>query len=184
MTVLNNVLVFLVDTLFSLYIAAVLIRFMLGLSKADFYNPISQFIVTITNPVLKPLRRIIPPLGRFDSATVVLLIALQFLKLFLIGMLGGSSVNPVVLLYLSVFLLLDLALLIYIFALVIQAIMSWVNPGAYMGGNPLSSILDSLTRPILAPLSQVVPRLGMVDITPLIAILLLQIGRIVLNGFY
>lgn len=184
MTVLNNIAIFLVDTLLSLYIAAVLLRFLLGLSKAEFHNPISQFIVTITNPVLKPLRRVIPPIGRIDSATIVVLIGLQFLKLLLVALLGGGSANPAVLLYLSVFLLLDLALLIYIFALIIQAVMSWVNPGTYMGGNPLGSILYSLTQPILAPLSQVVPRLGMVDISSLVAILLLQIGRIILNGFY
>lgn len=184
MNVLNEIALFLIDTLLSLYIGAVLVRFLLGLSKADFYNPISQFIVTITNPVLKPLRRIVPTIGRIDTATIVALIGLQFLKLLLMTVLSGGSMNPIVLLYLSVFLLLDLALLIYIFALIIQAVISWVNPGAYGGGNPLGSVLHSLTWPILAPLSRVVPKLGMVDISPLVAILLLHIGRIVLKAFY
>lgn len=184
MNVLNNITVFLVDTLFSLYILVVMIRLLLGLSRADFHNPISQFVVTLTNPPLRPLRRVIPPIKSIDTAAIVLLLLLKFVQNTLLFILMGRSANPILVLYVSVFQLIELALYVYIFALIIQAVLSWVNPGAYMGGNPLGSILYSLTRPILEPLSPMVPRIGMVDITPLVAIILLNIGLIIVRAMY
>lgn len=183
MQAFTNVGVFLVDTLFTLYIVVLIVRFLLASSRADFYNPISQFIVQVTNPVLIPLRRIIPPVGKIDSAMLVLIIGLKLIQLILIFLLQGHSVNILALIPLAVFKLLELLIFIYIFALIVQAVMSWINPGAYQQQNPLLGILNSLTRPILKPIRQVIPNIGMVDISPLVAILLLNVALILLRSF-
>ncbi|EIJ35347.1 YggT family protein [Thiothrix nivea] len=180
MQALQNVGVFLVETLFSLYIGAVLIRFLLAWSRANFYNPLSQFLVKITNPVLVPLRRMIPAMGKLDTAAIVLALGLMIIKAFLLVGMQGSSVGvPVVLAY-SIVELLRMVIHIYIFALIIQAVLSWVG-NSY--GNPLADILNSLTDPILRPIRNIVPTIGMVDLSPMVAILLLYVVLIVLQSF-
>lgn len=180
MQALQNVGVFLVETLFSLYIGAVLIRFLLAWSRANFYNPLSQFLVKITNPVLVPLRRMIPAMGKLDTAAIVLALGLMIIKVFLLVGMQGSSVGvPVVLTY-SIVELLRMVIHIYIFALIIQAVLSWVG-NSY--GNPLADILNSLTDPILRPIRNIVPTIGMVDLSPMVAILLLYVVLIVLQSF-
>ncbi|UJS25534.1 YggT family protein [Thiothrix winogradskyi] len=180
MEALQNVGIFLVQTLFSLYIGAVLIRFLLALSRANFYNPLSQFLVKITNPVLVPMRRMIPAIGKLDTAAIVLALSLKIIQTFLLVALQGSETSlPVVLLY-SVIDLVRTVIYIYIFALVIQAVLSWVGNSQ---GNPLADILNSLTEPLLRPIRQFVPVIGMVDLAPMAAILLLYIVLIVLQSF-
>lgn len=176
MEALQNVGTFLVETLFSLYIGAVLIRFLLALSRANFYNPLSQSLVKITNPVLVPLRRMIPAIGKLDTAAIVLALGLTMLKLFLLDMLGAMQGNIVLG---SVFELLRSVVGIYMFAMIIQAIMSWMNNSH---GNPLADILYSLTEPLLRPIRNIIPSVGMMDFSPLVAILLLQIVLIILRS--
>lgn len=180
MDALQNVGVFLVETLFSLYIGAVIIRFLLALSRANFYNPLSQFLVKITNPVLIPMRRFIPAVGKLDSAAVVLALGLMIIKVFLLlSMTGGDASLPLVAVY-SVLELLRTVIHIYIFALIVQAVLSWVG-NSY--GNPMADILHSLTDPILRPIRNLIPTIGMIDLSPMIAILLLYIVLIVLRSY-
>lgn len=180
MNALQNVGVFLVDTLFSLYIGAILIRFLLALSRANFYNPLSQFLVKITNPVLAPMRRIIPAVGKLDTAAVVLALGLMIIKVFLLLAMQGGGADIVAIVAYSVIELLRTIIHIYIFAMIIQAVLSWVG-NSY--GNPLADILHSLTDPLLRPIRNVVPTIGMVDLSPMVAILLLYIVLIVLRSF-
>lgn len=182
MNALTNVAYFLIDTLFSLYIALIMIRLLLGLSRADFYNPVVQFIVTATNPVIRPLRSILPPLGKIDTAAVVAMLLLKVVQLSLLLMLRGQAPALLPLIWVAIVQLTELLIYIYIFALIIQAVISWVNPGALYSGNPVGSLLNSLTRPIVAPISRVVPPIGMIDLSPLIAILLLNIVLIILRS--
>ena len=184
MNAFSNVGVFLIDTLFSLYIGLIMIRFLLATSRANFYNPISQFIVQVTNPALIPLRKIIPATGKIDSASIVLILALKLIQLTLILLLQGHSAPFFQLLIIAIFQLLETLIYIYIIALIVQAVMSWINPGAYQTQNPLVGLLNSLTAPILRPLKQIVPNIGMVDITPLVAILLLNVALIFLRSFH
>ncbi|MEB4592493.1 YggT family protein [Candidatus Thiothrix sp. Deng01] len=180
MQALQNVGVFLVETLFSLYIGAVLIRFLLAWSRANFYNPLSQFLVKITNPLLAPLRRLIPAIGKLDTAAIVLALSLMIIKVFLLLGLQGSGANPPVVLIYSVVELLKMVINIYIFALIIQAVLSWVG-NSY--GNPMADILNSLTDPILRPIRNIVPTIGMIDLSPMVAILLLYVALILLQSF-
>lgn len=178
--VFQNIAVFLISTLFSLYIGAVLLRFLLALVRADFYNPLSQFLVKITNPVLVPLRRFIPPVGKIDSASLVLAFTLKLIAATLLMSLQGVEAGVGGLLLAVLADLIRTVVWIFMVALIIQAIMSWVG-NSY--GNPMGSLLDSLTAPILDPIRKFVPLIGMVDLSPLVAILLLQVVLIALAGF-
>lgn len=175
MAALQNIGFFLVNTLFSLYIGAVILRFLLAWVRASFYNPISQFLVKITNPVLAPLRRVIPATGKIDTAAIALALALTVIKLVLLNMLGYN--NNII--FGAILDLLETVIHIYIFALIVQAIMSWVG-NSY--GNPLADLLHSLTEPLLRPVRQVVPVIGMIDLSPMIAVLILYVILIALNS--
>ena len=182
MDTLVNVGVFLVDTLFSLYISVVVIRFLLALARANFYNQVSQFIVKVTNPVIVPMRRVIPAIGKLDTAAVVLALLLIIAKTFLILSMKGAAISIVPLLLYAIVELIRTVIWIYIIALLIQAVLSWVG-NSNTSANPLAGILYSLTNPILNPIRRVVPDIGMVDISPLVAILGLNILLIIINGF-
>lgn len=183
MNVFSNVGYFLVDTLFTLYIIVIMIRVLLGLSRADFYNPFSQFIVAATNPVLVPLRRIIPSIGRIDSAAILLMLVLKIIQIALLLMLQGGAAGFLPILGVAIQKLLELLIYVYIFSIIIQAVMSWVNPGALGGQNPLGSILHSINRPLVEPVSRVLPRAGVIDFSPLAVLLLLNVALIVIRSF-
>lgn len=170
-------LAFLVSTLFSLYILAVMLRFLLQLTRADFYNPLSQFVVKITTPVLRPLRRVIPGWGGVDVAALVLMLALQMLSVWLVFLLSGHAIDPVTLLVVALAQLVDLTFNVFIFAILIQAILSWITPGTY---NPVTSVLFSLTEPLLRPVRRRLPPIAGFDLSPLVVILGLQVIRMLI----
>ena len=171
---LTNPLEFLIRTLFSLYILAVMLRFLLGLVRADFYNPISQFLVRITNPLLIPLRKVIPSIGKFDSAALLLMIVLQLAAVTLILLLRGEGISSAILIITTVATLVSLLLDVFMFAIIIEVIISWMNPGSY---NPVSSLLHSLTSPLLRPIRHLIPPIAGIDLAPLFAIIGLQVLR-------
>jgi YggT family protein len=173
----TNPIEFLISTLFSLYILAVMLRFLLGLVRADFYNPVSQFLVRITNPILMPLRKVIPSIGKLDISAVVLMIALQVLALTLIVLLRGGGVPVGSVILISLAQLVSLAINVFFFAIIIQVILSWVNPGTY---NPVTSLLYSLTAPVLRPIQQLIPPISGIDLSPLFAIIGLQVLRMLI----
>ncbi len=177
----NNVLVFLIHTLFTLYIGAIIIRTMLALFRADFYNPISQFLVTITNPLLIPLRKIIPSIGKIDTASCLLIIGLKVLEIFLLFSIKGIAINLQSLVTLTIFQLITMIVSIFLYAVIIRAILSWfVN--ANMGPNPLLSIINSITEPLLGPARKIIPPVGMFDLSALVVILILYSILIVLGS--
>lgn len=169
---------FLIKTLFGLYLIVVMLRFLLAQARADFYNPISQFLVTVTNPALRPLRRIIPPFGKLDVASLVLLLLLQMLEVTLIVGLAGYAVSLPGLVVASLAELLGLLLNIYFFAILALVVMSWVAPQG--GYHPVGALLRSLTRPLLAPAQRLVPPVAGLDISPLAVIIVLQLSSMLL----
>lgn len=171
---LNNAGVFLVQTLFGLYILAVMLRFLLQWVRADFYNPLVQFLVKITNPPLLPLRRIVPGLYGIDLASVVLLLLLQCLEIFLTAALSGAYLGLPPLVVLAIAELLGLLLGVYFWAILIQAVLSWVNPSTY---HPATALLYSLTEPVLRPARRILPPMGGLDLSPLVVLLALQLVR-------
>jgi YggT family protein len=174
---LTNPIEFLINTLFSLYILAIMLRFLLALVRADFYNPVSQFLVKATNPVVIPLRRIIPSAGKIDASSLVLMLGLQLAALALIVLLRGSEVSFGSLLILALAELLGLLLNVYLFAILIQVILSWINPGTY---NPAVALLYSLTEPVLGPFRRLIPPFSGIDLSPLVALIAIQLAKMLL----
>ncbi len=174
---MTDPLVFLIDTLFSLYILAVMLRFLLQWVRADFYNPVSQFLVKITHPPLRLLRRFIPAVGRIDSSSLVLALLLQTLANFSILLLKGYAISVPALLLLSCADLLKILLDIYVYAILAGAVLSWFAP---MGYGEFASVLYGLTAPLLNVCRRVLPDTGMVDLSPLIALILLQLAKMML----
>jgi YggT family protein len=163
-----NAGVFLIDTMFGIYILAVMLRFFLQLVRADFYNPLCQAIVTVTNPPLKPLRRIVPPMGKIDTSSIVLLLLLQIISSYLVFFFLGVGPNFAGVLISAVAELINKAIYLFIFAIVIQIVVSWISPGTY---NPIIGVIDTLTAPIMRPARNALPPMGGIDLSPMLVII-------------
>ena len=182
MNSLINVVDFLVQVSFTLYIYAVIIRVLLGMTRADFYNPFSQFILTVTSPVLRPLRRWIPGGGRVDTAALVLIVLLKFGELLIHGLLIGGKITPGVLIIGTFFGLADLVINLFIFAIIVLALMSWLTLHAQ--AHPLVSVLRTITAPLLRPVRKYVPPIGAFDLSPLVVVIALYCIKIFLGSLY
>lgn len=168
---------FLLSTLFGLYIVAVMLRFLLQWVRADFYNPVSQFLVKVTNPPLRPLRRLIPGWRGLDLASVVLLLALQALEIVLLTWMDPRALSlpaPAGLVVLSLAKLLSLLLSVYFFSILIEVILSWVNPGTY---NPAAYLLHQINEPVMRPARSILPPMGGLDLSPIVVLIALQLVR-------
>ncbi|MDC7825707.1 YggT family protein [Pseudomonas sp. BLCC-B13] len=167
-------LIYIVQTLGSLYLLIVLLRFILQLVRADFYNPLSQFTVKATQPLLKPLRRIIPGFGGLDLASLVLAILVQLVLMVLVILIAGA--NPAAvglqLLVWAIIAVTSLFLKIFFFAMIISVILSWVAPGSY---NPGAQLVNQICEPLLAPFRRLLPNLGGLDISPIFAFIALNL---------
>lgn len=168
----TNAIEFLIHTIFGMYLVAVMLRVLLQLSRADFYNPVSQFLVKVTNPPLIPLRRIIPGFLGIDFAAIVLMIAIKSVEIFLIVLIKGVSIKISGLAVLSIAELLRLLINVYFFTILIQVVISWVNPGTY---NPVVSLLYSINEPLLSRARRLIPPISGFDLSPIVVIILLQL---------
>jgi len=173
---LANPVIFVIDSLASLYILAVLLRFLLQWCGAPYYNPISLFLVKITHPPLRFLRRFVPPVGKIDTSSLLLIFVLQMSADFLILRLQGVAIGAGALPVLSFADLLSLFINVFVFAVFARALLSWVNPGAL---DAATAILVSLTEPLLSVARKMIPDLGGVDLSPLAVLLFLQLAKMV-----
>ncbi len=179
MSALTEIAGYLLQTLLSLYLMAMLLRFLLQLVRADFYNPISQFLVRITNPVLIPLRRVIPGVGGVDVASLLLALALQMLAIALILLLNGIAPPNVFTLALwGAIGVIGLLVNIYFFALLAMIILSWVAPGSQ---HPAIYLLHQLTEPVMAPFRSLLPPMGGLDLSPILVFILINVIQIALR---
>lgn len=174
---MTDPLVFLIDTLFSLYVLAVMLRFLLQWTQADFYNPISQFLVKITHPPLRVMRRFLPAVGKIDSSSLLLALVLQIFANFTILAIKGVTIGIAGLVVLSFTDLLKMVLDIFVYAIFAGAILSWLAPVGYSSA---SSLLYSLTDPVLNVCRRLVPDFGGIDLSPLAALVLLQLAKMML----
>ena len=173
---------FLVQTIFGIAILIVMLRFLLQLVKADFYNPASQLIVRATQPILAPMRRVIPGIGGIDVSSIVLMLVLQMAETGLLKTMGAYAlfnVSTAGLFVWAIADLVELATFVFIFALIVQVILSWLSPGAY---NPIVGLLYSFNEPILRPARRVLPSTGGLDFSPLIALIFLNLVQILAVG--
>jgi YggT family protein len=172
-------LVFLVDTLLGLCLLVFLLRLLLQWARADFRNPAAQALLQITSPVLIPLRRVVPALGRIDSASVLIVLLLAVLKVAAPLLLRGYWPTPASLWLLEALVQLARTVLwIYFGAIFIYALLSMVAPGSY---SPLSPLLAALCEPILRHFRRLIPALGGLDFSPLWAGILIQVLLILLE---
>ena len=155
-----------------------LLRFWLPWLRADFRNPISQGILRLTSPLVIPVRRVVPPIGRLDTATVLVSFALQYLTVFVILAIGGTMAGIVPIAITAALDLVILSCRLFTFAIFIHIILSWIARGTY---NPATAFIAMLVEPVLRPFRRYIPSLGGLDISPIFAIILLQALSIVIS---
>ncbi len=180
MDTLVQILDYLLRTFFSLLLLVVMLRFLLQVVRADFYNPISQFIVKVTNPLLLPLRKLIPGLWGIDMAAVVLLLVVQLASVVVVILLYGASLPNILLLVVwSVLGILGLLLNFYFFALLAMIILSWVAPGT---AHPAARLLYQITEPVMTPFRRLLPAMGGMDFSPILVFIGINVMQILLRG--
>ena len=176
MNALNEILGYLVQTVLSLYLLAMLLRFVLQLVRADFYNPICQFLVKITNPLVIPLRKVIPGFGGMDMASLLLALLLQLAGIVALLLINGLGLpNVLLLLAWSALGIIGLLVNIYFFALLAMIILSWVAPGS---NHPAIYLLFQITEPVMAPFRKALPAMGGMDFSPILLFILINIIQI------
>ena len=164
-----------VNVLFNLAILALFLRFLLQWVKADFYNPISQTVVKVTTPLLRPLRSIIPCYGGLDIAAIVLLLLVEMLGIIVLGLIYGIGfVHPLQLLLWAPLGLINFFLSFYFFAILAMIILSWVAPGS---NNPAVYLLYQLTEPVMAPFRKLLPSMGGLDLSPILVFITIQVAQ-------
>jgi YggT family protein len=166
-------ILFLIEILFGLYMGIVALRIIMQWAHWEYHNPLVQLIIRATQIPVKFLRRFIPPLGRWDSATIVLLFALAILKLLLMALLIPSLLNVVVILRLAVADIFTLFITLFSASIIIQVILSWIQPGNSY--NPITPLISRMNAPLLRPIRQRLPAMGGLDLSPLIVLLGLQL---------
>lgn len=178
MSPLSNVGMLLINSLGSMLLLVVMLRFLLQLVRADFYNPISQFIVKATNPALIPLRRIIPGFGGLDLASLALAYFVQVAIIALIFLVTSQPIMPWgnFLLWAPIGLL-SLLLNIYFWGLIIIVVASWIAPNSY---NPALILINQLMEPVVSPIRRAMPDLGGIDLSPIILFLAIRMVEMLL----
>jgi YggT family protein len=166
---------FLIEAVFGFYMVIVMLRLLLQLVRADFYNPLCQFIVKITNPPLKPLRRLIPGIAGIDMASVLLLFVLQMIETTLVALAGGMTLAVPGLAVLAIAQLIALLLNVYMISILIQIILSWVGPGSY---NPVTATLYALNEPVMRPARRILPPISGIDLSPILVFLAIGLLKI------
>ncbi|MBT8049065.1 MAG: YggT family protein [Xanthomonadales bacterium] len=167
----SNAFSYLIGTLLDLYIAAVLFRLLLQWVRADFYNPVCQFLVKVTNPAIVPLRRVIPSIKKLDTASVVLILALEFFSVWIASRIGSSPLGLEQIVIFSIKKLFATLLMTYFFLIIAAVIISWV--GARMR-HPVIPLVYQLTEPVLAPFRKIIPPIAGIDLTPLFALITIR----------
>lgn len=163
---------YIVEKLILLFQVVLLLRLLMQLTRADFRNPIGRGIVQVTDPLVRPLRRVLPPVGKTDSASVVAILIVAAAKVCVLQLLTGFSLPPPLFLVRRVvFDLLTVLLETYLFSIFLNALLSFVAPGNY---SPAQSILASLCNPVLNPIRRVIPPIGGLDLSPLWACIAIQ----------
>jgi YggT family protein len=171
---------YLVQTLGSLYLLVVVLRFLLQLLRADFQNPISQFVIKATHIPSRPIRKLLPTYRNFDGATLVLAVLVQWLVIQLSASINGASlIHPGHAITWSVLGILSLVLNIYFYGLLAVIILSWVAPHA---NHPAIALLYQLIEPVTAPFRRLIPPLGGLDLSPIFMFLVINMLRIFVNG--
>lgn len=167
-----SALIFIIETLLSLALFVVLARLLLQLTRADFRNPVCQAVVRITNPLILPLRRVLPPIGKVDTASVVAVILIAVVEVAIVFAIRGLTfVSPIYWVQSAALEIAHTLLWTYFYAIILYALLSMVAPGGY---SPLQSVLATVCEPVLRPFRRVIPPIAGIDLSPLWACILIQ----------
>lgn len=176
---MNDALYFVLNTLLTLVVAVFLLRLLMPVVRADFRNPIGDAVLRITNPLVLPLRRMLPPGRRFDLASLIALLIVHFAKTVLLLLVAGATLRPDVVFVSGLFGLLIFVLKFYFYAVLVYALMSWFAGAAY---SPAGNVLARLCEPLLAPFRRVIPPIGGLDLSALFLMIALQAVLILLRA--
>ena len=176
----TNAIVFIIDALARLYLLVLLLRLFLPVVRADFHNPLAQAVLKLTSPLVIPVRRILPPLGRIDTATVVVAFGIQYLAIFLMALVQGIRPAIAGLMLASLVSLVLLTINLFFWLIIIRIILSWVAGSTY---NPAIAIVYALTEPLLRPFRRLIPDLGGFDISPIFVLIALGALMRLIMGF-
>jgi len=168
---LSGASIYLITTITDLYIAAILLRLLLQWVRADFYNPLCQFLIKVTNPVLVPARRVIPSIGKLDTASVVVMLLLELFQLLIIDQLSGAGFDLQFILLFSVRKLAVTLLMTYFVLILANVVISWIGR---QSRHPLVPLIYQLTEPVLRPFRKLIPVIGGIDLSPLFALITLR----------
>ena len=174
-----SAVVFIVNSLAQLYLFVMLLSLWLPWLGADFLNPIAQAILKLTSPIVVPVRRIVPPLGRLDTATVLVAFIIQYITILLVLLILGQTAGFAPIAITALVNLVLLSLKLFVFAIIIRVILSWFAPAGY---NPGIALIQTMTDRILAPFRRIIPPMGGLDISPIFAIILIMALTIVVAG--
>lgn len=174
---LDQALIFLVGTVFGTYVLLILLRFLFQITRADFYNPLAQFLVRASNPVILPLRRIVPGFMGIDWASVIAVLVLAVARIYLTLAIEGLVPTLGGALILALANILELTVYVFLVAVFIRAALSWINP---YGRHPMGELLISLTEPLMAPARRLVPPISGMDFSPIAVVIVLELALILL----
>ncbi|MBY0410041.1 MAG: YggT family protein [Burkholderiaceae bacterium] len=168
---------FLLDVIGGMLTGACLLRLYMQWQRVPFANPVGSLVFAFTDWLILPLRRVIAPRGRWDMSSLVAAVLIQLVQYALLALLMGVAAAWAWLPWLAFFGLLRVAVSGLTGLLIVYAVLSWVQPG----GSPLSDVITRLCEPLLRPLRRIIPLVGGIDLSPLVALLLLQVVTIVLG---
>lgn len=178
---MSNPLVFIITTLFHLYAFALALRFIFQWVKADFYNPLSQFVVKVTAPIVSPARRFIPSYKGLDIATLLLCYLVLVITQAIVQSISGYPITPLSVGILGITDLISMMIDVFFYAILVQALISWINPQSH---NPINQVLASVTAPVLRPVQKFIPPLGGMDISPIFAMIGLKVIEMLINPIF
>lgn len=168
---------YIIDALTSLYLLLLLLRLVFPYVRVNFRSPLAQAIMRLTSPPVVPLRRILPPIGRVDTATLLVAIAIQCAAVTLIVFLYGVPLIPLAVALTTIVKLVVLLIHLFAFAVIIRVVLSWISPHQ---NNPATEIVNSISDPVLAPFRRVIPSIGGMDISPVFVIVgLMALGILI-----
>jgi len=160
-----SALQYLVDTLLTMYLYVLILRFVMQLSRADFRNQIAHAVVLVTNPVILPLRKVLPPIGKLDTASVVAILVFAALIVAATPLImQGILLDPITWIRWTLLTLIRSFITFYTGAIVIYVILGWVVPAGY---SPPMALLATICEPVLKPVRRLIPPIGGIDLTPL-----------------
>lgn len=162
---MRDALIYLVDSLLTIYMYLLILRFVMQLTRADFRSPLANFVMVVTNPVIMPLRRVLPPLGKVDTASVLAIIVVAAANIALKDLIAGRGVlDPYQFAWLLLFTLVYSFLVFFLGAIFVFAILSWVVPAGY---NPVMALLGTIVEPVLRPFRRIIPPIANFDLSVL-----------------